>query len=88
MACRLFVGGVAAGVAADELAARFASFGSVANVERVPRRAPGGGTEAGVCNFFLDLLPKTDKDVQRCITTVRPPPWPPAMGPYAAPMAK
>jgi hypothetical protein len=38
---RIFVGGVAAGVTADELAQRFASFGAVVGVEFVAGKAPG-----------------------------------------------
>jgi hypothetical protein len=40
-AVRIFVGGVAAGVTADELAQRFASFGAVSGVKFVAGKAPG-----------------------------------------------
>ena len=40
-AVRLFVGGVAAGVTRDELAQRFAPFGTVSAVQFVDAKLPG-----------------------------------------------
>jgi hypothetical protein len=68
---RLFVGGVALGVSEAELAARFARFGDVAAVERVSRKLPGGVEDSTACNFFLDLAPNSQKELQQCIGTVR-----------------
>lgn len=69
---RLFVGGVDASVSVAELAGRFASFGAVAGVEEAPCKLPGGGVDKRARNFFLNLAPNTDKELQRCLATVRP----------------
>ncbi len=69
---RLFVGGLPVGVRAEELVQRFASFGAVSAVQLVPAKQLGGGVDGARVHAFFDLQPNAaDRDVQRCISTVR-----------------
>ena len=67
---RLFVGGVAAGTTAAEVAQRFEPFGAVSSVDLVPAKRLGGGRDPHLYTAFLNVAPHSTTDVQRCISLV------------------
>ena len=66
---RLFVGGLPANVTAQQLAGRFASFGTLAALDLVPDKLDSGTAR---CRGFayIDFLPQNDQALHRCISLV------------------
>ena len=83
MPTRLFVGGIDRDVTAQLLSSRFLPFGQVLSCEVVPEKANGSG-EGGAavtvgdgklaCRGFayVDLAPKDDAALHRCLSLVGP----------------
>lgn len=79
MVVRLYVGGLPADTTADLLAQRFKPFGDVLGCEIVtekpgwiPKQPVPAGQPAGCRGFaYLNLQPKDDTSVARCLSLVR-----------------
>jgi hypothetical protein len=70
-AVRLFVGGLAPGVAPADVAARFCTFGAVAACEVVPAKDAHAGEGGRGCFGYLTLAPKDGASLGRCLSLVR-----------------
>ena len=66
---RLFVGGLPANVTAQQLAGRFASFGTLAALDLVPDKLHSDPTRCwGFA--YIDFVPQDDQALHRCLSLV------------------
>jgi RNA recognition motif-containing protein len=71
MTARLYVGGLPPDISAADVIGRFTTFGNVSSCELVPSKGLQGAP--GTCRGFayVDLQPKDDHAVARCLSLVR-----------------
>ena len=69
---RLFVGGLTQGITVEQLSGRFTPFGAVSACDLIPNKALAFGDDSAASKGFayVDLDPKDEQQLDRCLSLV------------------